>query len=122
MTPPPRFLCTPHIGRILPDHVQMGNLYQQLFNLNLNNIAKKPASRLPGFRYVGPKIHKTDKVVLLGDAIHTVKPYFGLGANSAFEDVTSLDKCLDSHDNGADALKAFSRERAPEAKAHTGVL
>ena len=84
---------------------------------NLQTIAKKPASRLPGFRYVGPKIHKTDKVVLLGDAIHTVKPYFGLGANSAFEDVTSLDKCLDSHDNGADALRAFSRERAPEAKA-----
>ena len=84
---------------------------------NLNNIAKKPASRLPGFRYVGPRIHKADRVVLLGDAIHTVKPYFGLGANSAFEDVTSLDKCLDEHDNGADALKAFSRARAPEAKA-----
>jgi hypothetical protein len=28
--------------------------------------------------------------VLLGDAVHSVKPYFGLGANSAFEDVTVL--------------------------------
>ena len=86
-------------------------------DVNLNNIAKKPASRLPGFRYVGPKIHKDDKVVLLGDAIHTVKPYFGLGANSAFEDVTALQKCLNEHETGNDALKAFSRARAPEAKA-----
>ena len=29
-------------------------------------------------------------VVLLGDAIKAVKPYFGQGANSALEDVTAL--------------------------------
>jgi len=31
---------------------------------------------------------------LVGDAIHTVKPYFGLGVNSAFEDVAVLRDCL----------------------------
>ena len=30
-------------------------------------------------RYVGPALHQGGSTVLLGDAIHTVKPYFGLG-------------------------------------------
>lgn len=33
--------------------------------------------------------------MLSGDCIHTVKPYFGLGANSALEDVKVLSECLD---------------------------
>ena len=32
--------------------------------------------------------------VLLGDTIHTVKPYFGLGLNSALEDVRYLEEAL----------------------------
>ena len=84
---------------------------------SLAAIARKPASRLPGFRFVGPRVHRGDGVVLLGDAIHTVKPYFGLGANSALEDVTALQACLDAHATGARALGAFSRARAPEARA-----
>lgn len=42
-------------------------------------IAKKPVSRLPSFRYVTPRLHHRSSTVLLGDAVHTVKPYFGLG-------------------------------------------
>jgi hypothetical protein len=42
-------------------------------------VAAKPASNLPAFRYVGPVLHQGSSTVLLGDAIHTVKPYFGLG-------------------------------------------
>ena len=34
---------------------------------------------------------------MLGDSIHTVKPYFGLGVNSALEDVCVLDACLDEY-------------------------
>ena len=49
--------------------------------------AKKPPSFLPSFRYVGPRLHQGERTVLLGDSAHTVKPYFGLGANSALEDV-----------------------------------
>lgn len=51
------------------------------------SVAKKSASLLPAFRYVGPRLHQGDCTVILGDCAHTVKPYFGLGANSALEDV-----------------------------------
>ena len=61
----------------------------------LKAVAKKGPSRLPVFRYAGPKLHQGDTTVLLGDAVHTVKPYFGLGANSALEDVISLSTALD---------------------------
>ena len=80
-------------------------------------VAKKPSSRLPGFRYVGPDLHRGNGVVLLGDAIHTVKPYFGLGANAALEDVEVLDGLLDGSQTGSEALRAFSEARAPDAKA-----
>jgi kynurenine 3-monooxygenase len=50
-------------------------------------VARKPPSFLPSFRYAAPRLNQGDRTVILGDAIHTVKPYFGLGANSALEDV-----------------------------------
>ena len=50
-------------------------------------IAKKPPSFLPSFRYAGPRLNQGDRTLILGDCAHTVKPYFGLGANSALEDV-----------------------------------
>ena len=53
----------------------------------IEGIAKKPPSLLPSFRYAAPRLNQGDRTVILGDAIHTVKPYFGLGANSALEDV-----------------------------------
>ena len=59
-----------------------------------------------------------------GDSIHTVKPYFGLGVNSAFEDVVILDDCLTAAPHlrvkGGEwtlALPEFSRRRAADAKA-----
>jgi hypothetical protein len=79
-------------------------------------VAAKASSRLPGFRFVGPAV-ASGGALLLGDAIHTVKPYFGLGANAAFEDVAALEAALDASATGAEALAAFSRARAPEAKA-----
>ncbi|EKX46622.1 hypothetical protein GUITHDRAFT_70296 [Guillardia theta CCMP2712] len=87
---------------------------------SLKAIAAKPPSRLPSFRYVEPYLHRGDSTVLLGDAIHTVKPYFGLGVNSAFEDVQKLSECLDKHESSAGmegALSQFSSIRAGEAKA-----
>lgn len=53
----------------------------------IEGIARKPPSLLPSFRYAAPRLNQGDRTVILGDAIHTVKPYFGLGANSALEDV-----------------------------------
>jgi kynurenine 3-monooxygenase len=53
----------------------------------MEKVARKPPSFLPGFRYVAPRLHQGERTVILGDCAHTVKPYFGLGANSALEDV-----------------------------------
>ena len=82
-------------------------------------VAAKPPSRLPSFRSVGPLLHRGRSTVLLGDAVHTVKPYFGLGANSALEDVIALQRCLDDSpcDAPGPALGAFSAQRGPEAAA-----
>ena len=50
----------------------------------------KPVSTFPRFTFIGPQLHYNEKVVLLGDSIKTVKPYFGQGVNSGFEDVSEF--------------------------------
>lgn len=82
----------------------------------LATAAKKPVSYLPGFKYAGPRLHEGDHTVLLGDCVHTLKPYFGLGANSALEDVKVLGEVLKANPDSAQAIRKFSQLRAPEAK------
>lgn len=80
-------------------------------------VAKKPVSYLPGFRYAGPRLHQGNRCLLIGDCVHTVKPYFGLGANSALESVKILGDILDK--NGNDLTKSileYSKRQAREAK------
>ena len=36
-------------------------------------VAKKPPSYLPSFRFVGPRLHQGDHTLILGDCAHTVK-------------------------------------------------
>jgi kynurenine 3-monooxygenase len=48
-----------------------------------------------------------DRAVLLGDAAHAVVPFYGQGANAAFEDCVVLDECL--RESGGDRAKAFQR-------------
>jgi kynurenine 3-monooxygenase len=57
----------------------------------VGQVAAAPATRLPKFRYVEPRLQHMGRTVLLGDCAHTVKPYFGMGANSALEDVKVSD-------------------------------
>lgn len=38
--------------------------------------------------------HVEDRILLLGDAAHAVVPFYGQGANAAFEDVLVLDECM----------------------------
>merc|ERR1711957_1127670 len=57
--------------------------------------ATKSSSSIPAFRHSGPKLHVGKRTLVLGDAAHTVKPYYGLGANTALEDVQMLSDALD---------------------------
>jgi 2-polyprenyl-6-methoxyphenol hydroxylase-like FAD-dependent oxidoreductase len=92
------------------------------------SVARRPPSILPMFRYVTPRMHQDGQTILLGDCAHTVKPYFGLGANSALEDVKIFGECLDKYfakEDGASssddftqtlkrAVQDFSDRRSPD--------
>ncbi|MEV4201628.1 FAD-dependent oxidoreductase [Micromonospora globbae] len=57
-------------------------------------------------------------VGLLGDAAHAIVPFYGQGANCAFEDVVELDRCLDDcDDDWAAALPLFERRRQQNVEA-----
>jgi kynurenine 3-monooxygenase len=58
-------------------------------------------------------------VVLLGDACHAVVPFYGQGANAAFEDCVVLSECLAEH--GPDWPRAFAAYHALR-KIHTDAL
>ena len=73
------------------------NLYPLLPRSEVAAFAQRPLGKLPTFQYVWPHLHHSDSVVLAGDAIHTVKPYFGIGVNSALDDVRWLSQCLQKH-------------------------
>ena len=81
---------------------------------NLQTIAKKPASRLRVSDMWAPRSTRPIKWYCWATRSTRSSPTSG-SARTAPSGTSSLDKCLDSHDNGADALRAFSRERAPEA-------
>jgi kynurenine 3-monooxygenase len=94
----------------------------------IERVAIKSASALPAFRFAGPRLSIGKRTLILGDAAHTVKPYFGLGANTALEDVQMLSQALDeaaaslSEDKDATdavptAVKLFSDRRAPDSAA-----
>ncbi|WP_117208471.1 FAD-dependent oxidoreductase [Allorhizocola rhizosphaerae] len=58
------------------------------------------------------------RVALIGDAAHAIVPFYGQGANAAFEDVVELDRCLaDTGDRWAAALPLFQVRRQANAEA-----
>jgi kynurenine 3-monooxygenase len=58
------------------------------------------------------------KVVLLGDACHAVVPFYGQGANAAFEDCAVLAECLERHAPDWEAAFArYHRLRKPHVDA-----
>jgi kynurenine 3-monooxygenase len=63
--------------------------------------------------------HYRDRVVLLGDACHAVVPFYGQGANAAFEDCVVLDQCLRTH--APDWEAGFAAYQAAR-KRHTDAL
>ncbi|MCE3554137.1 FAD-dependent monooxygenase [Pseudonocardia sp. RS11V-5] len=58
------------------------------------------------------------RVALLGDAAHAIVPFFGQGANCAFEDCVELDRCLDAAGGDlAVALPRYQERRKANAEA-----
>lgn len=86
--------------------------------VDLERFAAKGDSSLPTFSYAGPVLHYGSSACLLGDTIHTVKPYFGQGVNSAFEDVKVLQQALsETADDHEAAVQRYSQLRAKDAEA-----
>ena len=49
---------------------------------DLDRFAKQKDLKLPIFSYTGPVLHRGRTACLVGDSIHTVKPYFGVGTQA----------------------------------------
>lgn len=62
--------------------------------------------------------HIGDKVVLIGDSAHAIVPFYGQGANAAFEDCVVLAETLAEFPNDrARALAEYEHRRKPHADA-----
>jgi kynurenine 3-monooxygenase len=62
--------------------------------------------------------HFHGRVALIGDAAHAIVPFYGQGANCAFEDVVELDRCLDeTGDDWATALPLYEDRRRANTSA-----
>lgn len=72
-----------------------------------DDFAAQRDQRLPVFQYAKNALHGP-RTACVGDAIHTVKPYFGLGVNAAFEDVGVLQTCLETHNDVGKALQQYT--------------
>ncbi|HKV10280.1 MAG TPA: FAD-dependent monooxygenase, partial [Thermoanaerobaculia bacterium] len=59
--------------------------------------------------------HYKDKVLLIGDAAHSVVPFYGQGMNAAFEDAATINRLLDRYgeSNWAAMLREFQKLRKP---------
>lgn len=62
--------------------------------------------------------HWRDKAVLLGDAAHAIVPFYGQGANAAFEDCAVLGACLEESPGDLEAaFRAYGTRRKEHADA-----
>jgi len=58
------------------------------------------------------------RTALIGDAAHAIVPFYGQGANCAFEDVVELDRCLsETGGSWALALRMFEKRRRVNTEA-----
>jgi kynurenine 3-monooxygenase len=85
---------------------QIPQIVPMLTQSDIELMASKESSTLPRFRYIRPRMHQGKRTILLGDCAKTVKPYFGMGANSALEDVkvSHMHSYLPQHYTGSRQL------------------
>ena len=97
-----------YFERVFPDAVPLMPTLEEDFLLN-------PVGSLVTVR-CRPWTFK-DRVVLLGDAAHAIVPFYGQGANAAFEDCIVLDEALKSEANVGTALAVYESRRKEHADA-----
>jgi len=98
-----------YFGRVFPDAVPLMPALEEDYLLNA--VGSLVTVRCAPWRY-------RDRVALLGDAAHAVVPFYGQGANAAFEDCIVLDECLrEFSDDTAEALHTYQCRRKPHADA-----
>lgn len=80
------------------------------------NLEEQFASRPIGFTQtvLTHPWSRGDNMVLLGDAVHSIVPYYGQGMNASLEDCLCLDRCLEEHpDDWQTAFRRFEELRKP---------
>lgn len=77
--------------------------------------ARNPTSSLVTIRC--SPWHADGRVLIIGDAAHAIVPFFGQGANAAFEDVRLLCERIEAERDLRSAVIGFSHDRKPDADA-----
>lgn len=98
-----------YFERVFPDAVPLMPTLEEDFLLNA--VGSLVTIRCAPWRF-------KDRVALLGDAAHAIVPFYGQGANAAFEDCIVLDECLrELAGDVADALRTYELRRKEHADA-----
>jgi kynurenine 3-monooxygenase len=89
---------------------------QRMSDAEAEAFLKRSPSRILTIRC--NRYHHGDRVLIIGDAAHSVSPSIGQGCNAALEDVAILDHLLDEYaDDWAMAIAQFTDRRKADAHA-----
>ncbi len=82
-------------------------------NWHVNVQSPKAQAQSAPSKIQNPKSKIQNRVVLLGDAVHTAHFSIGAGTKLAMEDAIALASALEQHSNTESALNAYELERKP---------
>lgn len=78
-------------------------------------LVENPASSLT--TVTGDTWYYQDSVLMLGDAVHAMVPFFGQGVNCAFEDCRLLDEVIGQKGFPSDVFQTFAKNRKKDTDA-----